>query len=132
MSNDVVLRARSLLGCRFRPQGRVPSLGLDCIGLVCAAFGIPAKDVPRDYQLQGGSVERLEGELRRFFRRLPPKAADVGDVLILRVEAQQLHLAIVTERGIVHADARIGHVVETVGRPPWPIHSVHRRRTRKA
>ena len=51
-----------------------------------------------------------------------------GDLLVCSVAADQLHLAILTDRGLVHADARLRMVVETPGAAPWPVLSVHRRR----
>jgi len=126
MANTAVLRARSLVGCQFRPQGREPEIGLDCIGLICAAFGLPTGVIPRDYRLRGGQIERLESEMGRFFRRIQEPAE--GDVLVLRVSADQLHLAIATERGFIHADAGLRRVVETPGAPPWPLLSAYRRK----
>ena len=32
--NQVVARARSLIGTRFRSQGRLAAVGLDCVGTV--------------------------------------------------------------------------------------------------
>src|SRR5690349_18256969 len=118
MTNDVVLRARSVIGCRFRPQGREPEHGLDCIGLVCVAFQIPAESIPRDYRLRGDVLGRLEAELARFFETVA--VAGVGDVLVLRAGPDQLHLGIMTERGFIHADAGLRRVVETPGAPSWP------------
>ena len=126
MTHDVVLRARSLVGCRFRPQGRDAYLGLDCVGLVCAAFGIVADSVPRDYRLRGGNFERLKSEMGRFFRRVRTPAA--GDVLVFKVAAHQLHAAILSDRGFIHADARLRMVVETPGTPPWQLLSAYRRK----
>jgi hypothetical protein len=126
MTDDAVLRARSLVGCRFRPQGRDPEHGLDCVGVVCAAFGIPGDSVPHDYRLRDGGLERLELELSRFFRRVRDLAA--GDVLVFKVAADQLHLGIRSDRGFIHADARLRKVVETPGRPPWDLISAYRRK----
>jgi hypothetical protein len=39
----------------------------------------------------------------------------------MRPAAEQLHLGIWTGGGIVHADARLGRVVERPGMPPWPV-----------
>jgi cell wall-associated NlpC family hydrolase len=128
--NDVVLRARSLIGCRFRPQGRDPEIGLDCIGLVVAAFAIPAHSIPRDYALRGGSFDRLKSVLGRFFRGVTRTAS--GDVLVFKSGPEQLHLGILTERGFIHADARLRRVVETPGAAPWPVLSAHRRKVRRA
>jgi hypothetical protein len=126
MTDDVVRRARSLIGCRFRPQGRDPEHGLDCVGVVCAAFGIPVDLVPRNYRLRGGGLERLQSEIGRFFRRVRIPAA--GDVMIFEVGAAQLHLGILSDRGFIHADARLRNVVETPGIPLWPVLSAHRRK----
>ena len=126
MTNDVVQRARSLIGCRFRPQGREPEHGLDCVGLVCAAFQIPTELVPRDYRLRGDQSDRLEAELAPFFELVPDAGA--GDVLVMRAAPDQLHVGIMTERGFIHADAGLRRVVETPGLPLWPILSAHRRK----
>lgn len=127
MRNIVVERARTLLGCRFRPQGRDPALGLDCVGLVRAAFAI--EEVPRDYRLRGNALEQAERELQRFFEPVGHAAVQAGDVLLLRIAPDQLHLAIKTERGFVHADAAVRKVVETPGSPPWAMISAHRYRS---
>lgn len=124
MDHHVVRRARSLIGCRFRPQGREPELGLDCVGLVCAAFELPADSIPRDYRLRSGALPRLQAELARFFR--PVFSARAGDLLVLRSAPRQLHLAVMTDRGFVHADARLRRVVETPGTSSWPLVSAHR------
>jgi hypothetical protein len=41
-----------------------------------------------------------------------------------------MHLGIMTDRGFVHADARLGKVVETPGLPIWPTIAVFSRRVR--
>jgi len=124
-SDAVVSRARSLIGCRFRPQGRDAAAALDCVGLVCAAFEIDG--VPRDYRLRGASRARLAAQLDRYFIPVRPHEAQPGDVLTLAVAHDQLHLGILTDRGVIHADARLRKVVETPGSPAWPILSAHRR-----
>ena len=47
MRTDFAERARALVGTRFRPQGR-SELGLDCIGLVVATFGLDPEEIRRD------------------------------------------------------------------------------------
>jgi hypothetical protein len=46
--------------------------------------------------------------------------ARVGDLLLLNAGAGQLHLAIASEAGVIHADAALRRVVERPGVPPWP------------
>ena len=44
-----------------------------------------------------------------------------GDLLLLAPGPYQHHLAILTDRGFVHADAGLRRVVETPGWPAWPL-----------
>lgn len=131
MKRDHVGRARALVGTRFRPQGRSPGLGLDCLGLVLCVFGLPGENVRCDYRLRGHHRRELMRGLDRNFRRVATSQRRAGDILLLQVAPDQLHLAIVTGLGFVHADARLGKVVETPGAPPWPIIGAFRRRLRE-
>ncbi|MBB3347641.1 C40 family peptidase [Sphingomonas sp. BK069] len=115
----VLAAARSLIGVRFRAQGRDPALGLDCVGLVAVALARAGAEVtlPRDYRLRRGTLPPLA---------LPPglvacDGARPGDVLLLRVSPAQLHLALRAERGLLHADNVAGRVVERPGEAPWPL-----------
>ena len=114
----IVRRARRLVGVRFRAQGRDPALGLDCIGLAAAALRVEAPAA--GYALRGGSLERLEEGLRAAGLR-PVAEARAGDLLVLAAGAGQLHLAIFTGEGIVHADAGLRRIVERPGAAPWPV-----------
>ena len=123
-------RARKLVGARFRPQGREPATGLDCAGLAIAAFALPGDQFRRDYRLRGDHRRELERVLGRDFRRVWRPQCRPGDLMVLRVRSDQLHLAIRTDAGFVHADARLGKVVETPGAPQWKTIAVYRRRAR--
>jgi lipoprotein Spr len=125
------LAARALVGVRFRPQGRSPELGLDCVGLVLCAFALPDDLVRRDYRMRGDHRGEMLAALAKRFRRIARTQRRNADVLLLQVAKEQLHLAIMTEGGFVHADARRGKVVESRGAPAWPIVAVFRHRTRK-
>jgi murein DD-endopeptidase / murein LD-carboxypeptidase len=128
MAEIQVGRAQALVGTRFRPQGRSPQHGLDCVGLLLCAFDLPREVARSDYRLRGKHRTEIEQGLRASFRRIPTKWRRAGDVLLLGVAQDQLHLAIASEDGFVHADARLGRVVETPGPPHWPILGVYRRR----
>jgi lipoprotein Spr len=130
MNQDYAARARAFLGVRFRPQGRLPQLGLDCVGLVICTFGLPPDLCRRDYRLRGTYRSELLAGLGGPFRRISPKSARTGDVLVLQVARDQMHLAVATGHGFVHADAKLGRVVETAGALAWPITAVFRRRSR--
>lgn len=115
----IVARARSLVGVRFRAQGRSAATGLDCIGLVAEALGLSSP--PADYRLRAGSAPELESGLAAAGLRRARTDAAEGDVLVMQPAPHQLHLGIWTGGGIVHADARLRRVVERPGEPPWPV-----------
>lgn len=124
-------RARTLLGTRFRPQGR-GSEGLDCVGLMLATFAIPDGLVRRDYKLSGEHEAEVGRVLKAFFRKIRPGQVRPGDALLLRPGERQLHFAVKTAGGFIHAHAGLKKVVETPGAPEWPLIGAWRRRTRKA
>ena len=118
----VVARARGCIGIRFRAQGRGRE-GLDCVGLVAVALGL--EQVRADYALRSGAAEALATALRAAGLR-PVEERAPGDVLVMRVGPGQLHLAIWTGAGLVHADAGLRRVVELPGEIVWPVMSAWR------
>jgi cell wall-associated NlpC family hydrolase len=126
----IVAAARQCLGARFRFQGRDPAIGLDCVGLAAYAFraaGV-SSDLPGGYALRGG---RLADVLARIdasgLDRVVPASAGIGDLLLLDPGARQLHLAIHSGTGFIHADLGLRRTVETPGAPPWPVIAAWRR-----
>ncbi len=123
--DEAVARARALLGVRFRPQGRDPDYGLDCIGVIAAAFAL--RDVRRDYRLRSGDAgDVAAGLVSAGF--VPAGTAEPGDVLLMRAGPGQLHLAILTPAGFAHADASLRRVVEVPGPPAWLVLGAWRHR----
>ena len=120
-------KALALVGIPFRPQGRGRD-GLDCVGLCLAAYRLPAGLVRIDYRLRGNHRNEVEAVLLAKFRKLRQDRARLGDLMLMQPAADQLHLGIMTNRGFVHADARLRRVVETPGEPQWPLVGVYRRR----
>lgn len=127
MSNgdNIVARARALIGVRFRPQGRNAEIGLDCIGV--AAMATEARGVPRHYNLRSSDVDEVNCEFSDFgFLRIAPVAAEAGDLLLVQAGPAQLHVVILTPEGYLHADARLRRVAEVPGEVPWPVLSAWR------
>jgi hypothetical protein len=122
-------RARALVGTRFRPQGR-DAEGLDCVGVALATFGVPIESVRRDYRLRGDHEAEVRDFLTAQFRRVPRAQLRHGDLMLMKVSSEQLHLAVRTSGGFVHAHAGLRRVVETPGMPEWPIAVVYRKRRR--
>lgn len=113
----VVERARAAVGTRFRLHGRDPAEGLDCVGLAAWAFGV---EVPSGYRLRGGSIADVAAVAARL-RLVRVSVEQPGDILLLASGPGQLHLAVRTDGGIVHADAALRRVVERPGPLPWPV-----------
>lgn len=112
---EIIAAARGCVGVRFRPQGRDPRYGLDCVGVAAIAY---ARPVPADYALRGGSRRAIAQVIDATgLTSVALDAAGPGDLLLLEAGAGQLHLAVLTTAGHVHADAGLRHVVETPGRP---------------
>ena len=122
-----VERARALIGTRFRPQGRSVDFGLDCIGLIAIAYRLPSERLPTRYRLRGDHGSAVIAGLRTCFR--PVRKGMHGDLLLVMAGREQFHLAVKTDIGFIHADARHG-VIETPGDPPWPLLCAFRRRAR--
>lgn len=109
---EIVERARSLIGVPFRPQGRDPATGLDCVGLVLRTFAIPVEDVRRDYRLRGVHRTEIEAALSRWFAQIRTDDARPGDLLLFTIGAEQIHLGVSCGATFVHSDASLRQVVE--------------------
>jgi cell wall-associated NlpC family hydrolase len=113
--------AVALIGTRFRLHGRDPSSGLDCVGLVAAAYGAagwPVTGVPQRYRLSGPSRRVAEEWLSACGARAVTDRVRAGDILLANMlanmgadEQVQLHLFLLGPGGAVHAHAGIGQVV---------------------
>lgn len=117
--DENVAAARACIGARFRPHGRDPAHGLDCVGLVAIAF---ARAVPGRYALRGGRPEAVA----RLIADAGLAPVDIGDagagaLLLVEVGPGQLHLVVTTPRGFVHADAGLRRVTEAPGRPAGSV-----------
>ena len=124
---DVAARARSLVGARFRPQGRDRETGLDCVGAAAAAAGVDPERVRRDYPMRGQALAEIEHDLCDLgCRPVAGGTAEPGDVIVCAAGPQQFHILVSTGGGFVHADARLRMVVERPLPAPWPVVGVWR------
>jgi lipoprotein Spr len=121
----VAARARALVGTPFRPQGRDPTFGLDCVGLAAAALGVAPVRVEGRYAARGHCLDQLEAALRGLDCG-PVASAQAGDLIVCRPARDQLHLLVCTGAGCVDADARLRRVVERPAPPLWPIVGIWR------
>lgn len=107
----VVEAARAYRGVPWRHQGRSRT-GMDCAGLIVLAYrdaGVELKDLigyTRHPWRDG-----LVGALRDNFKSVEG-APQPGDVLLFRVTKEPQHLAIATDRGMIHSHVGSPGVVE--------------------
>ncbi len=122
---QIAAAAFDQLGTPFRLHGRMPNIGLDCVGLVhfAAAMAGYKRPCPADYSLRGDR----QGDIVDFFD--DPRFAklnqtadfQIGDIVLVRCAPRQVHLLIYANNGWVHAHAGLGRVVWTAAALEWPI-----------
>lgn len=118
----IVAAVRSCVGTCFRPQGRVPGLGLDCVGVVlvaAAAAGVGRLAAP-PYALAGDNAALLDRELVNA-GCVPVAVPLSGDIVVLAPRGDRRHLGVITPSGMVHAHAGLARVVEGPIDPGWSI-----------
>jgi cell wall-associated NlpC family hydrolase len=113
--------ARAALGVRFRLHGRGGD-GLDCVGLAALALRADGFEgaVPSGYALRRGDAAAVAAAIEAA-GLVAAADARAGDLLLLCAGPGQLHLAIDSGGGIIHADAMLRRVVERPGGLPWPV-----------
>lgn len=106
-----VAEARVWTGTPYLHQGR-NRLGVDCIGLLLVvgwSLGLTEYDVKGYGRTPNAGF--LEAECERLMQRTDN--ALTGDVYLMRFTRDPQHLAIATDRGLIHAWGGAGRVVET-------------------
>jgi cell wall-associated NlpC family hydrolase len=110
--DQIISAARAYLGVRYHHQGRNRA-GLDCAGLlVCVArdLGISTAGDWEGYSRtpDGASLKAtLDASAV-----IPVADYQPGDVLLMRFDKQPQHIAIVTDKGIIHSYLAARRVVE--------------------
>lgn len=117
-TDDIIRRARDLEGTRFLHQGREPSQGLDCVGLVLAIYpGLAFLD--EDPPRYGEPPETVY--LTAAMSHLDPVDGEpldaIGSILWMRVGRLECHLSIVLpDRYHIHAQRWKRVRCEPIGR----------------
>ncbi len=110
----IVAGARACVGVPFRPQGRSLD-GMDCLGVVlhAAAQGGVTLNAPADYNFRRVRECVAAAALERSgLTRLRTAAFRPADILLSVPGAHRVHLAVLTDRGLVEAHAGMRRVIE--------------------
>lgn len=126
---DIVFEARKHIGVPFRHQGRNPRTGLDCIGLavrVLSDLGIPISDIT-SYE-RDPNPTMMGQAIEPYLSAVDPHEITPGCILWMRFLKEPMHIAIVTDMGMIHAYGTIGRVVEHSIDSKWKkrIHRAYR------
>lgn len=116
---DLARAAEALVGVSFRLHGRDPATGLDCLGVLVAAFAACGRAlvVPTGYRLRMQEPRGMDALAAAAGLAEAEGAIEPGDVMMLRVGPGQYHAAIAVRAGHVHAHAGLRRVVLTPGMP---------------
>lgn len=121
---QIAAHALALVGTPFRLHGRQIATGLDCVGVVAQALASTGFkcDVSADYHMRGDHLALALGHFDvRQFARVDAAQPETGDVQLCQPGVRQLHFAVLTQRGAVHAHAGLRRVVLTPLPLPWPV-----------
>ena len=114
----IASEARKHLETPWVHQGRLPGVGIDCIGLlvlVAQSVGLPCEDTSayarqsNGYKLQ----EELDAKLDRVDEVFP------GCVLLFRIGKLPAHVGFKTDYGFIHTYITVRKVVETTLSESW-------------
>jgi NlpC/P60 family putative phage cell wall peptidase len=119
-TQTMIAAARRCLGTPFHHQGRIPKIGLDCIGLIVVALKAAGFDVrDRTDYARRPDGKSLVAALTNHGAE-PASNIEPGDILLFRYDNQPQHAALVTEADrMIHSFAVAGEVVETIIGDYW-------------
>ena len=116
---DVCAEARAWLGTKWTHQHRAKGLAVDCAGLIIGVAR-ELRIVAADFDVQGYSRQpdgTLIDQCDHWMRRIAKTAMQPGDVLVLAIEEDPMHMGIVADYrhgglSLIHASSTAGRVVE--------------------
>ncbi len=118
---DAVLEARKWLHTPFKHQGSVRGAGCDCIGLIKGigmALGLVDYDPNsalaktfNNYSIMPNPRRMREG-LATWLVQIPVDEAMLADIYFMAWGKEPQHVALITDKGIIHSYSRAGKVVE--------------------
>jgi NlpC/P60 family putative phage cell wall peptidase len=122
LQNKIVAEARQWIGTRWGHQKMIKGVQCDCAGMIRgtleAVVGLKYDDI-WDYGHRP-DAPTLISILNKYFIWIPAAEAAPGDIMLFKIDGNPQHLAIRTDKGIIHAYAAGPKRVEEVSfAPPW-------------
>ena len=118
--SEIIAEARKWLGTPFHHQGRVIGHGVDCYGVIEMVARALKVEVP-----EGLTYSRIPDEIQLityldgYTLRVPLNEAREGDIIVIPFLKKMRHLAILTDKGMIHAYEPVGKVVEHAIDEKW-------------
>lgn len=120
-SAALIEACRSLLGVRFRHQGRNPAIGVDCIGML----GWGVRQIGRCFQdVRGYGNEPHKNGLRQGLvtnlgEPIPRASMRAGDIPLMRLGGEPRHVGLITNHpdgglALLHVHSELKFVSEHV------------------
>lgn len=111
--SEIVAEARKWLGTPYHHEARVLGHGVDCIGLVLSVANAFGMEVPNQTGYSRTPEEdRLLAGLDYYTNRIELAEAKAGDIVVIPFIHRMRHLAILTDKGMIHSYEPKGMVVE--------------------
>ena len=114
--SDFTAVARTFLGTPFHHQGRLPGVGLDCVGVVVCA--LKQLDWPVEDQSGYGRIPlqgRLISAIENHCDTISQEDIQPGDLMMFAFRSEPQHIAIVSATDpimLIHAYQDVHRVVE--------------------
>ena len=114
MTSNIVTVAREWVGTPYADHQSTKGVAVDCIGFIIGVAREVGIDLAvENYRLlpTGDSlIQALDSKLTRVDRVIP----QAGDVLAFKTSFKGVptHLGIASDKGVIHADSRVGKIVE--------------------
>ncbi len=121
---SLIAAARECIGTPFHHQARLVKVGIDCVGVLvhtARRLEMPHEDFTAYRRRPDGKT--LIAHLERNMDRIDPDAARPGDALAFWIiPGMPYHVAILTDRGMVHAWNGADKCTEHVMTDYWREH----------
>lgn len=105
----LIEEARTWLGTPFKHQGRVKGKACDCIGLIVKTTQVVLNHPYHKHEVVYKKIPIVSELLKGCYKWMEPINLDEalpGDVVLLKYENEPTHFGFITDKGIIHSEAK--------------------------